>query len=344
MQSDVFFQLDEPETLISFLKKIVWIASDESVEEVSKAGEGNMNFVARIRTSKRSIIFKQSRPWVEKYPQIEAPVERIESEIAFYEAVKPFPALAGGMPALLAVAPHARCALFEDLGNVQDYTDIYNADIHNGDLPPVHEIRPLLQWLGTLHRTSFDHTHKAVLANKAMRTLNHAHLFSIPLQSGNGLALDDITPGLQAHAAALQQNSAFVKAIQHLGTLYLADGDTLLHGDFYPGSWVRTAKGPRVIDPEFGFFGPAAYDAGVCAAHLFMAGYDDASIQHILKAYQQPAGFDKRLACQFAGMEVMRRLIGVAQLPMTRTLAIKVHLLDRATQLVLVPASCHWFD
>lgn len=339
MQSEVFFQLDDPETLIHFLRKNAWIAPDESVNEISKAGEGNMNFVARIRTSTRNIIFKQSRPWVEKYPQIEAPVERIESEIAFYEAVKPLQAVSGGMPALLAVAPHARCALFEDLGEVEDYANIYD-----GDLPPLAEIQHLIQWLGTLHSTSFDPKYKSTLANRAMRALNHAHLFDIPLQPDNGLALDNITPGLQAHAATLQQNDTFVKTIQQLGTRYLADGPTLLHGDFYPGSWVRTTSGPRVIDPEFGFFGPASYDAGVCAAHLFMAGFDDATIQQLLQAYQQPDGFDQQLACQFAGMEIMRRLIGVAQLPMTRTLAIKVQLLDRAAQLVVAPESCRWFD
>ena len=40
------------------------------------AGEGNMNCVIRVRLPDRSLILKQARPWVEKYPSIAAPVER----------------------------------------------------------------------------------------------------------------------------------------------------------------------------------------------------------------------------------------------------------------------------
>ena len=39
-------------------------------------GEGNMNYTLRVRTNGRSIILKQARPWVEKYPVIDAPDER----------------------------------------------------------------------------------------------------------------------------------------------------------------------------------------------------------------------------------------------------------------------------
>ncbi len=337
MQSDVFFQLDDRAQLTAFLKEKGWIAADETVVSISKAGEGNMNFVARVRTDGRSVIFKQSRPWVEKYPQIEAPVERIESEVAFYEAVTPYPEIQPGMPKLLAVDRENRCALFEDLGEVDDYANMYNHD-----RAPASEISQLLKWLSQLHNLSFDDPLKKLLSNRAMRQLNHAHLFDIPLQPENGLELDNITPGLQAVATALQQNRAFVEQVHALGTLYLEDGDTLLHGDFYPGSWVRTANGPKVIDPEFGFFGPAAYDVGVCMAHLFMAGYEASTLKDLMQSYASPADFDFNRAHQFAGMEIMRRLIGVAQLPLDRSLESKSALLNQAKHLVIHPEQHNW--
>ena len=34
-----------------------------------------------------------------------------------------------------------------------------------------------------------------------------------------------------------------------LGARYLEDGETLVHGDYFPGSWVRTGAGVAVIDP-----------------------------------------------------------------------------------------------
>ena len=156
--------------------------------------------------------------------------------------------------------------------------------------------------------------------------------------------MDGITPGLQAAAAKLQQNDAFVTHVHALGNLYLEDGTTLLHGDFYPGSWVRTSTGPRVIDPEFGFFGPAAYDVGVCMAHLRMAGYEETAIKDLMQSYKPQDAFDVKRAHQFAGMEIMRRLIGVAQLPLNRSLEIKSALLDLAARLVLDPEHHKWID
>lgn len=329
MQSPTYFNLDAPAPIVEYLRQKEWIKPQEHVEKITKAGEGNMNFVARIHTDLRTLIFKQSRPWVEKYPQIEAPVERIESEVGFYEAVKAHRALATGMPRLIAVDRGDKCALFEDLGEVEDYASMYD-----GTLAPVEEIKTLIRWISELHNTTFPKALKPALTNLAMRQLNHIHLYDFPLQPDNGLELDEITEGLQEEASRLQANEAYRAEIETLGEVYLSEGNMLLHGDFYPGSWVRTEKGPRVIDPEFCFFGPAEYDIGVCIAHLIMLNYPDDDIDEIMSVYEAPYTFDERLAGQFAGMEIMRRLIGVAQLPMTRTLEEKKALLARSEVLV----------
>jgi 5-methylthioribose kinase len=55
----------------------------ERIRSVEKPGEGNMNCVLRVITSHRRFIVKQARPWVEKYPQIPAPVERSAVEALY---------------------------------------------------------------------------------------------------------------------------------------------------------------------------------------------------------------------------------------------------------------------
>ncbi len=329
----VAFQFDTPQPLIDFLTHAGWLDAGETVRRIVKAGEGNMNFVARVQTDRRSLIVKQSRPWVEKYPSIPAPEERILSEVTFYQAVQDQPRLAALMPRLLGVDAGHHAALFEDLGEAPDYTRIYNSD-----RPACDELRPLLRWLSALHNAAFPDTLRATLANRAMRALNHLHLFDFPLRPDNGFDLDAITPGLQRAADRLKHNETYVAAVHALGERYLADGDRLLHGDFYPGSWVHTPAGPRVIDPEFAFFGPAEYDAGICLAHLAMAGYSEAERAVILMGYTPHPGFDRTLVARFAGMEIMRRLIGVAQLPLSRTIDEKRGLLEWSEQLVLAPA------
>ncbi len=93
---------------------------------------------------------------------------------------------------------------------------------------------------------------------------------------------------------------------------YLGPGATLLHGDFFPGSWLHDDSAPWIIDPEFGFYGPPEFDVGVLLAHLNLAGQDDALSEHVWEAYAAPGGFDRSLAQGFAGIEIIRRLLGVS--------------------------------
>ncbi|MEM1390421.1 MAG: hypothetical protein AAGG45_05010, partial [Pseudomonadota bacterium] len=78
-----------------------WLPNGARVASVEIAGAGNMNLVERVCFEDgSSVILKRSRPWVEKYPDIPAPIERAGVEAAFYEAVSGTPA-GQMMPALL---------------------------------------------------------------------------------------------------------------------------------------------------------------------------------------------------------------------------------------------------
>jgi 5-methylthioribose kinase len=172
-----------------------------------------------------------------------------------------------------------------------------------------------------------------VLRNREMRALNHEHIFRLPLAADNGLALDAMTPGLQAAADALKADALLVERVTGLGARYLADGPMLAHGDFFPGSWVRTSGNVAVIDPEFCFLGAAEFDAGVMLAHLVICGEAAERVEAVERALAGDR-FDRALARQFAGVEILRRLIGVAQLPLRATIERKQQLLDQAKQMV----------
>jgi 5-methylthioribose kinase len=316
--------LDRPKDIKAHLQALGWLPATEKVTRMEIAGEGNMNLVVRVVTAERSFILKQSRPWVEKYPSIAAPGDRILSEVAFYQAVAGQSAVASRMPAILAVDEESRSAMLEDLGTASDCTDLYAG----GRVDP----QPLAAWLSGLHTVPVPDGLRGRLRNREMRTLNHAHIFDLPMSGAHGMDLDEVTPGLQRLAAEFRARAGLLDVVSGLGDLYLADGDALLHGDFYPGSWLRTEDGVKVIDPEFGFLGAPEFDLGVFAAHLHMSGYSEEEVSQALKTYAEP--FDRDLVSRFAGVEIMRRLLGVAQLPMVRTLAEKEHLLMRAERLL----------
>ncbi len=293
-----------------------------------------MNCTLRVTTPRRSIIVKQGRPWVEKYPHIPAPAERTRVEAAFYAAAARCARVSGAMPRLLDADDEARVLVLEDAGRAGDLTGLYaGAALTEADCAA------LVEYLVALHACEVRPSERPLFANREMRALNHEHIFALPLRDGNGLALDAITPGLQAAADELKRDRAYCDRVTALGQRYLADGRVLVHGDYFPGSWLRADAGygsgrtVAVIDPEFCFLGCGEFDFGVMRGHLTLAAQAEARIAQVEAAV--PGGYDMALVRQFAGVEIMRRLIGVAQLPLRASLEAKRSLLERSRALLL---------
>jgi 5-methylthioribose kinase len=330
-----FVEPERPEALGEHLRRQGLLEDGEAVRAAVKAGEGNMNLTLRVVTSERSFVLKQARPWVEKYPQIPAPADRALVEIDFYESVADVPALRRAMPRLLGADRGSRLLLLEDLGEAHDFTALYAGE----GLAPS-ELEELVDYLVALHAlpsATLD-SRREVFRNRAMRALNHEHIFRLPVAADNGLDLEAFTPGLTAAAAPLKGDEAYVSRVSGLGEEYLADGDTLVHGDYFPGSWLRTDDRVAVIDPEFCFLGPSAFDVGFMLGHLHLAGQPPATGETLLSRYREKTGGDDGLAGkarQFAGVEIMRRLIGVAQPPLTCGIDRKAELLRLSRELVL---------
>lgn len=305
------------------LRRLGWIGEDEQLLALTVAGEGNMNVTLRASLGRRSMILKQSRPYVAKYPEIPAPVERLDVEAAFYRAIAASPQLRRCTPEVLGEdrANHLLC--LQDLGEAGDFSFLYQrhgspgADGSAADSALPARITRLANWLGELHNLAVGGLDFP--ANAAMRALNHAHIFEIPFDPDNGVA---VSPELERQRRAFAADAALRAEAARLGRLYLGAercpaAPVLLHGDFYPGSWLALpADGVAVIDPEFAFVGPAEFDVGVFTVHLIMGGFDEAAVAEALLSYTPPAGFDQALTRRFAAIEVIRRLLGVAQLPL----------------------------
>lgn len=98
--------------------------------------------------------------------------------------------------------------------------------------------------------------------------------FAAPLNKHTSPELDGIVAELRA------DRDLKVEA-QGLKHLFAAKAETLLHGDLHSGSVMVTETDTRVIDPEFAFYGPIAFDVGMLLANYWMAffaarGHEDA--------------------------------------------------------------------
>ena len=330
-----FLAAGELAPLENILRRLGVLVGTETVRRAEPAGAGNMNCALRVTTSARSLIVKQARPWVEKYPQFAAPADRAVRELQFYQRVEPFPNLAARMPRLLAAAAESHLLVLEDLGQAGDFTSVYrDATWELG------ELRTLGSFLAELHVAFRAAIPDEAAANREMRALNQTHIFQIPFQANNGLDLDAICPGLAAAARPILGDSTLATRVAELGqSSYLNDGPCLLHGDFFPGSLIRTAAGPRVIDPEFAFFGRAEFDVGVFLAHLVLARQSPALRSTWLSAYGSGTDLDLGLTLQLAGVEIIRRLLGYAQLPIAASVTERQRMLEIAREWVLRPDS-----
>lgn len=291
-----------------------------------------MNLTLRVQTDRRSVILKQARPWVEKYDHIAAPWDRLRYERRFYSRVATINGVARHMPALLAADDDARTLLLEDLGAANDLTNLYAG----GALEP-EEIRSLALYLAELHQaTAGDKLSE--FTNREMRQLNHAHIFEIPLSMDLPLDLDALEPGLAGAAKELRSDREIAEHARELGAIYLADGTVLVHGDFFPGSWLRTAEGIKVIDAEFCHAGHPEIDLGCALAHFSLAQQPLRASRRFLASYLEGCvGYeiDLSLLAGMTAMEIIRRLIGVAQLPIPKSTGIRAESLERARRVLL---------
>jgi len=319
---------DDRAGLERFLRQRDWLDSAETLLQCERAGEGNMNLTLRVRTDRRTLIVKQARPWVEKYDHIPAPMERARVEQHFYERIASIPDVAAQMPRLLAAEPASCTLLLEDLGDdARDLSTLYR----EGELF-AEDARALGGYLRHLHGATRGAPDSS-FANREMRRLNHQHIFQVPLDPDNGVELEAFEPGLSATAASLRADEAFGAEMDALGRRYLEDGTCLVHGDFFPGSWLRVGNEIRVIDPEFCFYGEPEVDIGVAVAHFALSRQsfhiDDELIAAAVDPCEEIVVRETLVTC-YAAAEIVRRLIGVAQLPIPPSTGFRANMLERA--------------
>lgn len=321
---------NEPKELANYLKEQGWLGLEETIVSLLKPGEGNMNYVLRVDTGARTFIVKQSRGYVEKYPQVSAPAERVLTEGAFYQKISEEKLVQNYMPKLIGLDEKNNVIALEDLGKVNDFTVLYDLQHQLKS----EELFSLLNYLNGLHHKFQKSVIGDELANLELRKLNHEHIFLYPFMENNGFDLNTIEDGLQELASPYKNDAELKQKIEVLGSLYLSKGNYLLHGDFYPGSWMKTENGIKIIDPEFCFYGSREFDLGVLMAHLYLTQQEETLFALVQKRYLYYSELDLTVLNGFIGAEIMRRLIGLAQLPLKMDLKTKGKFLRFAHTLI----------
>ncbi len=98
------------------------------------------------------------------------------------------------------------------------------------------------------------------------------------------------SPQLDGLVAELRADRDLKVEAQRLKHIFAANAETLLHGDLHSGSIMVTDSETRIIDPEFAFYGPMAFDVGMLLANFWMSffsqrGHEQNGERDAMRAY-----------------------------------------------------------
>jgi 5-methylthioribose kinase len=266
------------------------VGDDPSAWSVDEVGDGNLNLVFIVRGAAGAVIVKQALPYVrlvgESWP---LPLKR--SFFEYHALTRQAERDPGMVPEIFHFDEAQAIIVMEFLS---PHIILRRALIEGQQLPKIG--RDLGNFIArTLFRGSDlameTRKRKADLAlfadNVELCDITENLVFSDPYFEA---PLNRHTPGLEAIVTELRADRDMKVEAQRMKHLFAAKAETLLHGDLHTGSVMVTMDDTRVIDPEFAFYGPMAFDVGMLIANFWMSyfsqsGHESHGPRDAMRAY-----------------------------------------------------------
>ncbi|MBI9107900.1 MAG: S-methyl-5-thioribose kinase [Spirochaetales bacterium] len=268
---DKYYELTE-ETVIDYVNKKLVFFSKDAQFKCNEIGDGNLNLVFMVKDvkSSKSLIVKQSLPYVraagEDWP-LDIGRGEIESRILEIEYK-----LTGGLvPEIYLYDNEMCCMIMEDLS---DYVIMRYGLIDHEIYPNfVEQISDFI--VKTLLLTSdvvMEHKEKKAYVksfiNPELCEITEDLVFTEPFNLG---ARNNIEASLiDFHKKIIVDDRELALEAAKMKYCFMNNAQALLHGDLHTGSIFVNKESTKVIDPEFAFYGPMAYDIGNVIANLIM--------------------------------------------------------------------------
>lgn len=233
-------------------------------------GDGNLNLVFRVSDKQsNSVILKQALPYArcvgESWP-LTLDRARIEAEVLLnHGAICP-----KHTAKVLHHNPDQALTILEDLGHLQI---LRSAQINAEQFPLLAEhVAHYLSHTGfynsDFYLTAQDKKAKVQqFTNPELCQITEDLFFTDPYvvheRNNFPVALND-------NVTSIRNNKALKLAAAKLKAKFLACPQTLLHGDMHSGSIFVDQHTTKMIDPEFGFFGPVGFDIGSFIGNLLL--------------------------------------------------------------------------
>ena len=272
MKYQEHFLLDCDE-VISYVKEKNLFPENANLT-VKEIGDGNINYIFKVenKIDGKSIVLKQAdkllrssgRPLDLTRSKIEANILRIENnlaphyvpEIYFYDEIM--------------------CVLaMEDISEYKNLrTELIAGKIFPNFADNISEFLSRTLLLTTdLFMNKFEKKKNVKeFINPELCDISECLVFTEPYDNNKNRNI--ITIGNEEFVEnMLYKNEDLHFAILKLREKFMNYSQSLIHGDLHSGSIFINEKGIKIIDPEFSFYGPMAYDIGNVIGNLYFPLY-----------------------------------------------------------------------
>jgi 5-methylthioribose kinase len=325
--------------LAGYLTGLGFLTPGEPVS-IEPPGEGNINWVRRVRSAVRpfSVVVKQARPALERFPEYRVSTHRIEIEARWYETVARFDREAV-CPRVLHFDAQRKALVLEDLAGAEPLDRLL---ARGGDAAPA--AAALGRFLGAVHAGTRDPALAARFANAEMRALHGEHIFALPFRANDF----PLSPAVRRRGAAIAAEGELLRRIDAAYTRYRELALALVHADVQPSNLLIAAGAPKLLDAEIAHLGDPAFDVGQLAGHLWLRALarGDAraaapAVSALWSSYTAALGgaleVDFRDALAHAGIEMLRRTLGAARIPELARDEAALRAIDAGRAWVLAP-------
>ncbi len=314
-------------TVCDYIAQTQLLGNNKLVAE--EIGDGNLNLVFRIFVEDhptQSLILKQAPPYIKilgpEYPLTQRRLAIEARALELYHQLVP-----GSVPELLLYDEEESLILMADLQGFR----ILRTVLIDGEIrSPV--AASVGAFMGNVHRATHVRNistqelerYQSDFYNPDMHAITADYVFTKPFQED---PTNWHTPGLEPIVADVRADSRLLGAIRELRERFLNAQEGVVHGDLHTGSVMVQGDEARVIDAEFAFFGPIAFDVGAFIANYLLAWYAHPPadrpilmkcIEQCWETYSEYFGVKSLLksvwreSIQFAGVKMLRRILGAA--------------------------------
>lgn len=311
------------------------LLSPGEAAEVERAGDGNINWVRRVRAGARSFIVKQARPALEKFPEYRVSTSRIVCEARWYESVAPFDRDAV-CPRVLHFDEPRRALVLEDLGDAETLGALLRRGVD-----ATRAAQQLGAFLARVHAGTRDPALASRFENEEMRRLHGEHIFVLPFRPNDF----PLSPALRRRALSLAAEPELMQRIGAAYDRYRTSAVCLIHADVQPSNVLVAAGGPKLLDAEIAHLGDPAFDVGQLAGHFHLhaiaRGEDPGFILEMFELWSsytdafgagRSAQIDQVFA--YAGIEMLRRTLGAARIAEVARDEVGLRVIDFACRLI----------